>query len=324
MSLSVGKQLTINKIIIICGPTATGKTAFGIEIAKKLNGEIISADSRQVYIGMDIVTGKDLSPNSKPQTSNLKWRDRKLKYYTVDGVKIWLYDIVFPDEPFNVAFWHEAATLVILDTQSHGKVPVVVGGTGLYLKSLSQSLSQISIPPHHILRQKLAGKSAKSLFNYLNRLDSIKAASLNQSDRNNPRRLIRAIEIALSKSLPSPGIRRGIKGEVLQIGLTAPFIFLKDKVDKRISDRLEKGALTEVKTLVDQYGCDLPSMTACGYQAFKSENFLEKWKNLEHQYIRRQLTWFKKQSGIYWFDISVPGWRTSALDLVSNWYNKTS
>jgi tRNA dimethylallyltransferase len=138
-SIPIRQQLTMHKILIICGPTATGKTTFGIEIAKKFNGEIISADSRQVFTGMDIVTGKDLPPSSRLHVSNLKWRDRKLKYYIVDGIKIWLYDIVFPYEPFNIAFWNEASTRVISDVNRRGKIPIVVGGTGLYIKSLSKT-----------------------------------------------------------------------------------------------------------------------------------------------------------------------------------------
>jgi tRNA dimethylallyltransferase len=331
-SLPIRQQLIMHKILIICGPTATGKTAFGTEIAKKFNGEIISADSRQVYTGMDIVTGKDLLPGSRPHVSNLKWQDRKLKYYIVDKVKIWLYDIDFPNKPFNVAFWHEAATLVISDLQSRKKIPIITGGTGLFLKSVYQPLSQISISPNLVLREKLAGKSANFLFNYLNCLDPVRSAALNQSDRCNPRRLIRAIEICLyeQNSHPSPEIRGGKEGEVrvrrdmLQIGLTAPFVFLKDKVDKRISDRLDQGAMNEFKTLIDRYGSDLPSMSACGYRALKSQNYLRKWEILEHQYLRRQLTWFKKQPNINWFDISSGNWQISALNLVTAWYNKNS
>jgi tRNA dimethylallyltransferase len=313
----------MNKILVICGPTATGKTAFGIEIAKKNNGEIISADSRQVYTGMDIVTGKDLPPGSRPHESNLKWRDRKLKYYIVNGINIWLYDVVFPIEPFNVAYWNEAATLVISDLQSRGKVPIVVGGTGLFLKSVYQPLSQISISPNPVLREKLGGKSAEYLFDYLNRLDPVKSASLNQSDRHNPRRLIRAVEISLSSKNPNQHFKPSIL-EVLSVGLTAPFEFLKNKVDKRISNRLDQGAMNEIKTLVERYGGDLPSMSACGYRAFRSQDFLQKWKISEHQYLRRQLIWFKKQPDIRWFDISSGNWQTSALNLVTAWYNKNS
>lgn len=316
----------MKKVLVICGPTTTGKTAFGMEVAKKYNGEIISADSRQVYTGMDIVTGKDLPPGSKPIESNLKWRGRKLKYYSVDGINIWLYDIISPDEPFNVAFWNEAASLVISDIQSRGKTPVVVGGTGLYIKSLSGNLTLISNPPNPGLRDRLSDKPVNYLFNYLNRLDPAKSASLNVSDKHNPRRLIRAVEIVLAgnKQYLSNKSGKGTDKNYLQIGLIAPVLFLKEKIDKRITDRMINGALTEVKALVNRYGWDLPSMTACGYRAFKSDNFLNKWKISEGQYIRRQFTWFKKQPDIHWFDISSGNWQIRAMNLVATWYNKNS
>jgi len=120
----------MNKVLVICGPTATGKTALGLELAKKFNGELISADSRQVYVGMDLVTGKDLPVGTKPFISQIRWRDRFLKYYIIKNVNIWLYDIVNPDEPFNVAYWKEVADLVINDIHLRGKLPIVVGGTG--------------------------------------------------------------------------------------------------------------------------------------------------------------------------------------------------
>lgn len=190
----------MNKVLIICGPTAAGKTKFALEIARKYAGEVISADSRQVYTGSDIITGKDVQSGTS-QTSNLKWQNRFLKYYEISGVKVWLYDVVSPGESFNVSFWHECAKLVIRNIVRWNKLPIVVGGSGLFVKSLTQDLSQISIPPNVNLRKQLADKSVKYLFSYLNKIDSFKAASLNISDRHNPRRLIRAIEISQSPPL---------------------------------------------------------------------------------------------------------------------------
>ena len=129
-----------SKLLIICGPTATGKTGFGIEMANKFGGEIISADSRQVYKGMDVVTGKDLPKNDKRQVTNVKWRDRHLSFYEIEGVRVWLYDVVEPNEPFNVAFWKECFDLISADMQSRSKLPIVVGGTGLYFKSLRKAI----------------------------------------------------------------------------------------------------------------------------------------------------------------------------------------
>ena len=324
--------MTSTKVLIICGPTATGKTKFGLHIAKKFKGEIVSADSRQVYVGMDIVTGKDLPSNLKSQISNLKWRDRNLGFYEIGGIKVWLYDVVSPNEPFNVAFWKECADIVIADIRSRDSLPVVVGGTGLYLKSLTHSLSQISVPPHQILRTQLAAKSAKYLFNYLNKLDPNRASRLNSSDRANPRRLIRAIEIALSSNQPPPSLlaktraegenlREGRGVSYLTIGLTAPRAELYRRVDLRVDDRLRQGAEAECQRLVSKYGWDLPSFTASGYRALRSSEPKTIWSNLEHAYIRRQLTWFTHKPDIRWFDITASRWQSRAQELISSWYN---
>jgi tRNA dimethylallyltransferase len=314
----------MNKLLIVCGPTATGKTSFALKIAKMFNGEIISADSRQVYKGMDIVTGKDLPPGSQSLSSNIKWKNRFLKYYLIDGVKTWLYDIVNPDEPFNVSFWKECADLVINRILRENKLPVLVGGTGLYLKTISQPLQRISVPPNQSLRISLFGKSRGYLFNYLNKLDPQKAAFMNLSDRNNPRRLIRAIEIVANGIKIGNNIDEEKIGQfdILTVGLTAPPDHLQSLVARRIFERLNRGAETEARDLLSKYKGNLPSMSACGYRAFKTENYLSKWRTLEYQYSRRQITWFKKQPGILWFDITSHDWRVTALAEVDCWYNK--
>ncbi len=320
----------MSKLLIISGPTATGKTLFGIEIAKKFNGEIVSADSRQVYTGMDIVTGKDLPLNIKFQISNIKWRNRYLKYYLFNNIKVWLYDIVSPDEPFNVSFWKDCADLVIADILSRGKLPIVVGGTGLYLKSLTQPMSQISIPPNPKLRKKLEGKSADYLFDYHHRLNPLSSVEINSSDRHNPRRLIRAIEIATNSKFPSPRLGEGSKGEVqrelgdiFSICLSAPKEYLYSRIDLRVDQRIKTGAVAEAQNLLAKYPPDLPSMTSSGYQAFLDLDPIPKWKTLEHQYAKRQLVWFKKHPGQNTFDISQPDWKSKAFATIQNWYNKS-
>ena len=318
----------MNKTLIICGPTATGKTGFGLKVAHKFSGEIVSADSRQVYEGMDIVTGKDIPYNLKPKTSNLKWRDRYLKYYEVGGIKVWLYDLVNPDEPFNVAFWKECTDLVITDIRQRGKLPVIVGGTGLFIKSLTGSLPLISVPSDPQLRQRLSDKSPGYLFNYLNKLDSIRAAAMNSSDRSNPRRLIRAIEISLNHFPPSLWLREGAGGEfdrnsILNIGLTAPRTRLYRLVDARVESRLAQGAAEEAAGLLKKFGSDLPSLAGSGYALFLSpEDLVTKWKYKEHADVRGQLTWFSKQPNIRRFNISIPDWQIPALKLIRVWYNK--
>ena len=150
----------MGKILIVCGPTATGKTALASQLAKKFDGELISADSRQVYRGMDVVTGKD-----RPD------------------VPIWLYDVVNPDEEFSVSHWIKLARRAINDISKRGKLPIIVGGTGLYIHALLHPLETITIPPDRALREQLQEQSVKELQQMLTR------GSMNNSDWNNPRRL---------------------------------------------------------------------------------------------------------------------------------------
>ncbi len=304
--------MMVSKVLIISGPTATGKTKFGLEIAKQFDGEIVSADSRQVYIGKNIIHGKDLPVTVNCQSSIVNWRGRRLKYYVVDGVRVWLYDVVNPGEDFSVAFWKECADLVIADIVSRNKLPIIVGGSGLYIKSLTQNLSQVSVPRNEKLRDQLLNKSVKYLFNYLNRIDSFRAAALNHSDKNNPRRLVRAIELSLSKEKlhPSPELKRGLSagmagvgGEVLQIGLIAPRDYLYQLVNHRVSDRIAAGAAAEDANLANS-----PVL----------------WQNQEHAIIRHQLTWFKKQPNVTFFDVSAPNWQANATTFIKNWYNNST
>ena len=286
----------VPKVLIICGPTATGKTRFGIEVAKKFDGEIISADSRQVYTGKNLIHGKDLPHNSQPTTSDIAWHGRFLKYYLVSGTKIWLYDVVGPGEDFSVAYWKECADLVITDILKRHKLPIIVGGTGLYLKSLTQNLSQITVPRNENLRNRLQNKSVNYLFNYLNRIDSFRAAQMNLSDKQNPRRLIRAIEISLSKK-DGPFILERTVLKTLQIGLTADRKKLYELVDARIADRIAAGAASEDADLADS-----PT----------------RWQGIEHGIVRHQLTWFAKQPGITWFDITRPNWQSECIIKISS------
>ncbi|HJZ05202.1 hypothetical protein A2634_00330 [Candidatus Amesbacteria bacterium RIFCSPHIGHO2_01_FULL_48_32] len=300
----------MSKVLIISGPTATGKTKLALEIAQKFSGEIVSADSRQVYTGKNLIHGKDLPPNPKAQISSLKWRSKNLKYYVVDGIKIWLYDVVNPGEEFNVSFWKECADLVISDIISRKKLPIIVGGTGLFIKSLTHDLSTINVPLDRNLRKKLENQSPEQLFNYLKSINEKKADNLNDSDRHNPRRLIRAIEISLA---PPPltaktraageKLRGGWGRRYLQIGLIASRDFLYQLVDQRIASRISAGAVSEDSDLAAHP---------------------ESWQSMEHKIIRHQLTWFATHPPDHWFYITKPSWQSFALSYVDAWYNESS
>jgi len=288
----------MNKILIIAGLTATGKTQFAQEVAKRFNGELISADSRQVYKGMDIITGKD--------------KDK------ID-VPVWLYDLVNPNEPFSVSLWHNHALSAIKDISSRGKLPIVVGGTGLYLRSLIQDLETINISPNPTLRQKLSQLSASDLFAKLQKLDPIKVNSLNNSEKNNPRRLIRYLEIVLSKQKQRPSLKLREGLGVSYCVLTCPNPILKERIKERVVKRLHEGALTELKNLLKKYNKSLPSFTACGYQSLLASTDPQVWINSEYHYAKRQKTFFQKYFPQNSVDITQSGWQSQLLDIISLW-----
>jgi tRNA dimethylallyltransferase len=312
----------MKKVLIVCGPTATGKTGFALKICQRFFGEIISADSRQVYRGMDIVTGKDLPVPATPVFSDLIWQNRKLVYYKDADTRTWLYDMVDPDEPFSVSHWRQAADLVISDIHYRNRLPVVVGGTGLYIKSLTADLQNIFVPPNEKLRHQLSNWPADRLYIKLCHLNPLRAAQLNASDRANPKRLIRAMELGLRPLVPQnisvPGF------DFFLIGLRADKQYLDKLVDDRITHRIQYGALREAGDLAVRYSKHLPSMTASGYRAFLRPDWHNAWTIAEHQYLRRQITWFNKQPSIHWFDISIAGWHRSAYKCIRDWYNQTN
>lgn len=295
----------MNRLLIITGPTGVGKTGFGIEVARKFNGEIISADSRQVYRGMDIVTGKDQELIKKA------------------GIPVWLYDLINPDEPFSVSLWNQEARKAIADIHRRGKLPIIVGGTGLYIRSLTEDLKNIHIPPDLVLRQQLSVFSADELFSQLQQISPIRAKNLNSSDRLNLRRLIRTIEIAKYSKVKSP-VTNIPSYLTLTLTLTAPIEILKQRISERVARRMSDGAVAEFNRLIARYPSTLPSFTACGYRALLKSSDPRDWFVSEIKYARSQLTWFKKYCPDHWVDSFLPDWEASSLKLVLNWYNSST
>lgn len=276
----------MKKILIICGPTATGKTKLAAKIAKKFSGEIISADSRQVYKGMDIVTGKD-----KPK-----------------GVKIYGLDLVKPDEEFSVAHFVKYAHTLI----NQIRFPIIVGGTGLYLDALINPPETLTVPPNWFLRKKLETKSIRELQNQLKKLDARRWRSMNRSDQQNPRRLIRAIEVHLQGQSLQVTAGTVLNGDIFWLGLTADKTTLNKRIEARVKQRIKAGAVKEWQRLKKKYRSDLPSMSAIGYRQLPD---VAAWITAEQQYSRRQLTWFKKNKQIHWNPAAV-------VKLVQTWYTK--
>lgn len=326
----------MKKLLIICGPTATGKTDLGILLSKKLDGEIVSADSRQVYKGMDIISGKDISDNSKLVNQNSKL---KIKNYILDvgfrlkdGIPIWLVDIVEPNYLFNVGEYSLFARKVITDIWSRKKLPVVVGGSGLYIKSIIEPLESMIIPPNKILRKSLDGLAVDILQKKLIKVDGDRFEKMNESDRANPRRLIRAIEIFYWRKNNSSKIdpQHFAVDSILLIGLKATNKILFERIDKRVEKRIKEGVLSEVKNLIDKkYSSYLNSLSATGFESlsefiYGKENLTDAvrtWKSREKEYAKRQMVWFNKDKRIIWFDIAKKDYLGGIEDIIRKWYN---
>lgn len=322
------------KLLVICGPTATGKTDLAIALANEFDGEVVSADSRQVYRGMDIVTGKDLPVGviSHTQIMNTSSGVHEVPVYTIHGIPVWMYDVINPDEDFSVAHFHRLASEVISDIAARGKLPILVGGTGLYIRAMTTGIGTLRIPPDPQLRQQASNMTVKQLQSLLKERAPDAWEKMNDSDRSNPRRLVRKIEIA---ARPAPEEQAAGLYDDFSVGLRAPKNVLDERINARVDARLEAGAIDEVASLLDQgYGWTLPSMSALGYRELREPvqtrgtgeyqealvRAEQTWKLHERQYAGRQMTWFAKQPGIRWFDVSDSSFRSRIFDEVRLWY----
>jgi tRNA dimethylallyltransferase len=321
----------MKKILIICGPTASGKTTLGLSLAKKFNGEIISADSRQVYRALDIGTGKDLPQNSKCQMPNSNLGEN-VCFYEIGGVRVWGYDLVEPHKDFSVSAYVKFVKRIIGQIWQERKLPILIGGTGLYIKGVIDGIATSFVPPNKSLRMNLEGKRVEELFETLAQLDSIKAGSMNISDKKNPRRLIRAIEIAQYKLEGKDVFEKhsaGIGESVLFIGLTDEKRALQARIEKRVDERIKNGIEAEVKKLLDEgVGWDSQAMKSLGYRQWQDyfeskksqKEVIRLWKQEEKQYAKRQMTWFKKDKRISWFNSSDSKLSKKVEKLVQKWY----
>ena len=275
-------------LIVVLGPTASGKTKIAIKLAKDFNGEIISADSRQIYRGMNIGTDK-ISP------------------LETQGIPHYLIDIVNPDEEFTLAQYKELAIKTIREIQERKKLPFLVGGTGLYIQAITDNLEIPTVPPDAKLRSNLERIDQKKLVEMLKKLDPVGAKKI---DLNNPRRIIRALEVCLKTGQPfSSQTRKGKRlFKIIEIGLNPPREKLYQKIDQRVDWMIENGLINEVKSLLKKYPPNLPAFSGIGYQEIIQylqgkitlEESIQQIKFHTHQYARRQITWFKKDQKIKW------------------------
>ena len=328
-------------MIIITGQTATGKTQLALEYASKNKGELINFDARQIYQHLDIITGKDLtdhqfnfvkkindfnigyyqlpvvgsqlSENKKQTATNNQSSDNQ------QPIKIWLYDIVKPHQYFSSFDYRNLAMAVIADIISRGKTPILVGGSYLYLYHLLYQVETENIPPDFELREALKNFTVVELQNKLNTLSCQSINRLNESDKNNPQRLIRKIEIAQYYQKLNQEIPLDFKYKINDyfskinfkiIGLKAKNKeMLKEKITQRVEERLKNGAVEEVKKILRLgYLPDDPGLKTIGYQQvikfinqeIDEQIMIKEWINKEMQYAKRQLTFMKKDQLIQW------------------------
>jgi tRNA-2-methylthio-N6-dimethylallyladenosine synthase len=269
------------KLVVVLGPTASGKTDLAVSLAKQFNGELISADSRMIYKGMDIGTNKPKEPHQ-------------------------MIDIVSPDEDFNVALYKKMAVEKIKEIQEKGKLPILVGGTGLYIKSIVENLDFPAIKADKKLRKELEKKTAEELFKMYQKIDKKGAEII---DRNNKRRLIRAIEVCLSTNESFFKERKGEQlFNVLQIGIKVDKEELEKRISKRVDLMFKQGLEKEVKKLYKKYGFKIYPMQTIGYQEWQDyfkgliskEEVKERIKINTFNFAKRQMTWFKKDKTIKW------------------------
>ena len=230
----------LNKIVVIVGTTASGKTTLAVDLAWKFNGEVVSADSRQVYKYMDVGTGKDLDEYviRKQKTENRK-QISKIFYHCID--------VVHPNTEFNLSKWKKQAEKAIKEIRKKGRVPIVAGGTGLYSQALVDNYNLSQGKADKKLRARLEKMSAENLFEKLLKLNEKTALKLNNSDKKNKRRLMRKIEGTINHGSISTGFSRQSRtaglpqddDDFLVLGITWPKEVLKKRILKRINDRLE-------------------------------------------------------------------------------------
>ncbi len=303
-------------ICVIVGPTSAGKTSIALDLCKKFGGEIISADSRQVYKHMDIGTGK-LPTGTRPEV----WRgDGK---WVVDGVVIHGYDLVEPGAYFSAYDWAKWAALKIRDIRDRNKKIFVVGGTGFYVDVLVGRRILDGQEPDHELRRSLETITTKDLHTQLMSLNREVARSV---DENNRRRIIRALEKELAGGTKKGSSIPYLRGERVEfLGLTAERKFLYEKADGWIDMIWEKGLIEETRRLVDLGFGHTPQLGGLVYKSVRkllagdiSEGGAKQEIKFDlHAYIRRQLTWFKKNEDIRWFDVQAQGFAEKVYDLVS-------
>lgn len=283
------------------GPTAGGKTTWSLELAKKYNGEIINSDSRQIYKWMDIGTAKEPG----------KWKSLNgRRAYMIDNVPHYLIDFLRPNQDFSVAEFQRRANRRIKEIQRRGKLPIMVGGTGLYIKSVVDNMNIPKVKANQNLRDSLETRDNEELWHLLGRMDP---GALKVVDPQNKRRIIRALEVCILTGKPFSQQRRLSKPlfETLQIGIRVPRKELHERISSRVDQMIESGLIEEVKNLRKRgFEWGDPGMSGIGYKEIgnyiRGEMDLREATELlrrdTRRYARRQETWFRRDHRIKWVD----------------------
>jgi tRNA dimethylallyltransferase len=312
-----------NKAIVILGPTATGKTKLGVELAREFNGEIINADSRQVYKGMDIGTGKDLDEY------RVETKDSQGNKKTVN-IPYHLIDVVHPNTSFNLAKYQKMAYKKMEEILSRNMIPIIVGGTGLYIQALVEGFNLSGAAPDKKERRDLENKDVSELYGILQEINPDFASRVNESDRKNPVRLVRYIEICrVNKESMS---KKGSPYDFLLLGIDLEKEELNKKIYKRLVERLEKeGMVEEVERLhkrekvswkrLDRFGLEYRYVSKYLQGRLEYREMVDKLYIAIRQFSKKQMTWFrgweKKGADIQWIKSA-----SHARRLVKNFVKK--
>ena len=288
----------MQKVVVICGPTASGKTALSIELAKKINGEIVSADSMQIYDEMNIGT-------AKPDQEEMQG----IKHYLIGNIK--------PTKRYSVSEFKKDAISAIKEIIENKKMPIVVGGTGLYVNSLVYGIDYPEIQTNLEYRKELEKKVEEKGLQYLyeKALEIDKKAMKNISP-NDKKRILRVLEIyretgKTKTQIEEESRKNGIPYDYKIFAINMPREILYSRINKRVDIMIEKGLIDEVSSLYEKYGESLlTSMQAIGYKEVveflkgncTKEDMIEKIKMETRRYAKRQITWFKKIQNIQWLD----------------------